>query len=128
MPIALGLLQLAGALAVFLLGMKIMSEGLQKVAGARLKEWVGKITANRFSGVLTGLGITLVVQSSTATTVMVVGFVSAGLLTLTQSIGVIMGANIGTTMTAWMVSLLGFRMNITAFALPLVGIGFPMTL
>ena len=128
MPIAFGLLQLAGALAVFLLGMKLMSEGLQKVAGARLKGWVAKITANRFSGVLTGLGITVVVQSSTATTVMLVGFVSAGLLTLTQSIGVIMGANIGTTMTAWMVSLLGFRMNITAFALPMVGIGFPLTL
>jgi phosphate:Na+ symporter len=128
MPIVLGLLQLAGALAVFLLGMKIMSEGLQKVAGARLKGWIAKITANRFSGVLTGLGITIVVQSSTATTVMLVGFVSAGLLTLTQSIGVIMGANIGTTMTAWMVSLLGFRMNITAFALPMVGIGFPLTL
>jgi phosphate:Na+ symporter len=128
MPIVLGLLQLGGALAVFLLGMKIMSEGLQKVAGTRLKGWIAKITANRFSGVLTGLGITIVVQSSTATTVMLVGFVSAGLLTLTQSIGVIMGANIGTTMTAWMVSLLGFRMNITAFALPMVGIGFPLTL
>jgi phosphate:Na+ symporter len=127
MSIVLGLLQLAGALAVFLLGMKIMSEGLQKVAGSRLKSWLGKITGNRFSGVLTGVGITLVVQSSTATTVMVVGFVSAGLLTLTQSIGVIMGANIGTTMTAWMVSLLGFKLNITAFALPMVGIGFPLT-
>jgi phosphate:Na+ symporter len=128
MSIALGLLQLGGALAVFLLGMKVMSEALQKVAGARLKGWIAKVTANRFSGVLTGLGITLVVQSSTATTVMLVGFVSAGLLTLTQSIGVIMGANIGTTVTAWMVSLLGFRMNITAFALPMVGIGFPLTL
>jgi phosphate:Na+ symporter len=128
MSIALALLQLAGALAVFLLGMKLMSEGLQKVAGSRLKGWIARITSNRFSGVLTGLGITLVVQSSTATTVMLVGFVSAGLLTLTQSIGVIMGANIGTTMTAWLVSLLGFRMNITIFALPVVGIGFPMTL
>ena len=127
MHIVLGILQLAGALGVFLLGMKIMSEGLQKVAGSRLKSLLGRITGNRFKGVLTGIGITLVVQSSTATTVMVVGFVSAGLLTLVQSIGVIMGANIGTTMTAWMVSLLGFNLNITAFALPAVGIGLPMT-
>ncbi len=127
MPIFLGLLQLAGALAVFLLGMKIMSEGLQKVAGTRMKALLGMITGNRFTGVLTGLFITLVVQSSSATTVMLVGFVSAGLMTLTQSIGVIMGANIGTTFTAWIVSLLGFKMDITAFALPLVGLGFPLT-
>ncbi len=127
MSLALGLLQLAGALAVFLLGMKFMSEALQKVAGNRLKELLGRITGNRGKGVLTGIGITLVVQSSTATTVMVVGFVSAGLLTLIQSIGVIMGANIGTTITAWMVSLLGFNFDIAAFALPAVGVGMLMT-
>ncbi len=127
MPIFLGLLQLAGALAVFLIGMKIMSEGLQKVAGARMKALLGMITGNRITGVLTGFFITVVIQSSSAATVMLVGFVSAGLMTLTQSIGVIMGANIGTTVTAWMVSLLGFKMNITAFALPLVGLGFPLT-
>jgi phosphate:Na+ symporter len=127
MHTVVGLLQLAGALGVFLLGMKIMSEGLQKVAGSRLKSLLGRITGNRVKGVLTGIGITLVVQSSTATTVMVVGFVSAGLLTLVQSIGVIMGANIGTTMTAWMVSLLGFKFNIAAVALPAIGIGLPMT-
>ena len=127
MHTVVGLLQLAGALGVFLLGMKIMSEGLQKVAGSRLKELLGRITGNRVKGVVTGIVITLVVQSSTATTVMVVGFVSAGLLTLVQSIGVIMGANIGTTMTAWMVSLLGFNLDIAGFALPAIGIGLPMT-
>ncbi len=127
MNVFFGILQLIGALAVFLIGMKLMSEGLQKVAGSRLKSLLGMITGNRFTGVLTGLTITLLVQSSSATTVMLVGFVSAGLLTLTQSIGVIMGANIGTTFTAWLVSLLGFKMNITAFALPLVGVGFPLT-
>lgn len=121
------LLGVFGALGVFIYGMKIMSEGLQKVAGHRLKTLLRKITGNRFKGVITGFTVTSLVQSSSATTVMVVGFVSAGLLTLTQSIGVIMGANIGTTVTGWLVALLGFKVKITAFALPAVGIGFAMT-
>ncbi len=121
------LLILAGALGVFLLGMKIMSEALQKVAGSRLKEILSKITSNRFSGVFAGLMVTLVIQSSSATTVMVVSFVNAELLSLVQSIGVIYGANIGTTVTAWLVAMLGFKVKITAFALPAVGIGMAMT-
>jgi phosphate:Na+ symporter len=103
--------------------MKVMSEALQKVAGSRLKDLLAKVTANRFVAVLTGLVITIVVQSSSASTVMVVSFVSAGLMNLVQAIGVIMGANIGTTLTAWMVALLGFKVKITAFALPAVGLG-----
>lgn len=116
-------LELLGALGVFLLGMKLMSEALQRAAGNQLKRWLGLMTANRFAGVLSGIAITSVLQSSSATTVMVVSFVSAGLLSLTQAIGVIMGANIGTTMTGWIVSLLGFKVSIGAFALPAVGIG-----
>lgn len=120
-------LKLVGSLGVFLFGMKIMSEALQKVAGSRLKHLLGRLTANKLSAVLTGLVVTCVVQSSSATTVMVVSFVSASLLSLTQAIGVIMGANIGTTLTAWMVSLLGFKVKVSAFALPAVGLGLPMT-
>jgi phosphate:Na+ symporter len=118
---------LLGALGVFLFGMKVMSEALQKVAGESLKGWLRKITANRFSGVVTGFLITCLVQSSSATTVMVVSFVNAKLITLVQAIGVIMGANIGTTITGWLVALLGFKVKLTAFALPAVGIGFFMT-
>lgn len=103
--------------------MKLMSDGLQRVAGQRLRVLLGKMTSTRVTGVLTGVGITAIIQSSTATTVMVVGFVSAGLLTLTQAIGVIMGANVGTTLTAWLVSLLGFNVKISTFALPAIGIG-----
>jgi phosphate:Na+ symporter len=121
------ILELLGALGVFLVGMKMMSEGLQKVAGAQLKKMIRTVTGNRFSGVLTGLAVTCAVQSSSAATVMVVSFVTAGLLTLTQAIGVIMGANIGTTVTGWLVALLGFKVKITAFALPAVGFGFGMT-
>jgi len=121
------LLVLAGALGVFLLGMKIMSEALQKVAGARLKQILSRITSNRFSGVIAGLMVTVVVQSSSATTVMLVSFVNAELLSLVQSVGVIYGANMGTTVTAWLVALLGFKVKITAFALPAVGIGMAMT-
>lgn len=103
--------------------MKLMSDGLQRVAGERLKALLGKMTSTRITGVLTGLGITAIIQSSSATTVMVVGFVSAGLLNLTQAIGVIMGANVGTTLTGWIVSLLGFNVKISMFALPAVGLG-----
>ena len=101
-------LKLIGSLGLFLYGMKIMSEGLQKVAGDRLRSILTAMTTNRVTGVLTGVLITALIQSSSATTVMVVSFVNAGLLTLTESISVIMGANIGTTVTAWIISIFGF--------------------
>ena len=119
-------LKLLGSLALFLYGMKIMSEGLQKFAGDRLRRILTAMTTNRVTGVLTGVLITALVQSSSATTVMVVSFVNAGLLTLSQSIGVIMGANIGTTVTAWIISALGFKVDIAAFALPLLAFGIPL--
>mgnify|MGYP003292662050 CR=1 FL=1 len=108
----MGILQiftLLGALGMFLYGMNLMSSGLQKAAGDRLRGLLSAMTSNPFKGVLTGLGITSVIQSSSATTVMVVSFVNAGLLTLAQAIGVIMGANIGTTLTAWILSLAGIE-------------------
>lgn len=120
------LLCLIGSLAFFLYGMKIMSEGLQKFAGDSLRKILTAMTTNRVTGVLTGVLITALIQSSSATTVMVVSFVNAGLLTLTQSIGVIMGANIGTTVTAWIISALGFKVDISAFALPLLAFAIPL--
>ena len=119
-------LKLLGSLALFLYGMKIMSEGLQKFAGDRLRSILTAMTTNRVTGVLTGVLITALIQSSSATTVMVVSFVNAGLLELSQSIGVIMGANIGTTVTAWIISTLGFKVDISAFALPLLAFGIPL--
>ena len=124
----LQLLTLLGALGMFLYGMNLMSSGLQKTAGGRMRAILGSLTSNRFKGVLTGLGITSVIQSSSATTVMVVGFVNAGLLALEQAIGVIMGANIGTTITAWLISLLGFKADISVFAVPLMAVGFVLSL
>jgi len=118
------LLRMIGGLCLFLFGMKVLSDGIQQSAGDRMKKALNFMTGNRFVGVFTGFVITAIIQSSSATTVMVVAFVNAGLLTLTQSIGVIMGANIGTTVTAWIVSLLGFSINISSLALPAVGIGF----
>jgi phosphate:Na+ symporter len=106
--------------------MKIMSEGLEKFAGDRLRNILASMTRNRFMGVCTGILVTALIQSSSATTVMVVSFVNAGLMSLVQSIGVIMGANIGTTVPAWIISAIGFKVNIAAFALPLLGIGLPM--
>ena len=123
----MGILQiftLLGALGMFLYGMNLMSSGLQKAAGDRLRGFLSAMTSNPFKGVLTGLGITSIIQSSSATTVMVVSFVNAGLLTLTQAIGVIMGANIGTTVTAWMVAFLGFKADISILAIPLMLFGF----
>ena len=123
----MGILQiftLLGALGMFLYGMNLMSSGLQKAAGDKLRGLLSAMTSNPFKGVLTGLGITTVIQSSSATTVMVVSFVNAGLLTLSQAIGVIMGANIGTTVTAWMVSWLGFKADISLLAVPLMLVGF----
>lgn len=120
------ILSLIGSLALFLYGMKIMSEGLEKFAGDRLRSILAAMTRNRVMGVLTGILVTALIQSSSATTVMVVSFVNAGLMTLGQSIGVIMGANIGTTVTAWIISAVGFKINIAAFAIPLLAIGMPM--
>ena len=115
---------LLGALGMFLYGMNLMSSGLQKAAGDRLRGFLSSMTSNPFKRVMTGVGVTALIQSSSATTVMVVSFVNAGLLTLVQAIGVIMGANIGTTITAWMVSLLGFKADISILAVPLMLLGF----
>ena len=123
----MGILQiftLLGALGMFLYGMNLMSSGLQKAAGERLRSFLAAMTSNPFKGVLTGVGITSIIQSSSATTVMVVSFVNAGLLTLAQAIGIIMGANIGTTITAWMVAWLGFKADISVLAIPLMIFGF----
>jgi phosphate:Na+ symporter len=120
-------LKLVGSLGLFLYGMKIMSEGLQKLAGEQLRTILTAMTRNRLMGVLTGILITALIQSSSATSVMVVSFVNAGLLTLVQSIGVIMGANIGTTVTAWMISLFGFgKFSISIISIPLLGVGLPL--
>jgi phosphate:Na+ symporter len=119
---------LLGSLGFFIYGMKIMSEGIQKAAGNRLRQILGAMTKNRFFGVLTGFFITSLVQSSSATTVMTVSFVNAGLLSLVESAGVMMGANIGTTITAWIVSYFGFKFKIVAVALPIIAIGLPMLL
>jgi len=116
--------KLLGSLAMFLYGMNQMSSGIQKATGDRLRSLLRNITSNPFKGVLTGLGITAIIQSSSATTVFVVSFVSAGLLTLTQAIGVIMGANIGTTVTAWIISLFGFKFDIATLSIPLFLLGF----
>ena len=124
----LQILTLLGALGMFLYGMNMMSSGLQKAAGNRLRNFLAAMTSSPVKGVMTGLGITSIIQSSSATTVMVVGFVNAALLTLNQAVGVIMGANIGTTVTAWLISLLGFKTDISIIAVPLMAIGFVMSL
>ena len=115
-----------GGLGLFLFGMKIMSEALQKATGEGLRNILWKVTNNRVMGLLTGLGITAIIQSSSATTVMLVSFVNAGLINLTQSVGIILGANIGTTVTGWLVALVGFKVKITLFALPAIALGFFM--
>lgn len=124
MDVVFSILTLLGSLGLFLYGMTLMSEALQKVAGDKLRNILAAMTSNSASRILTGLFITAVIQSSSATTVMVVSFVNAGLLSLVQSIGVIMGANIGTTFTAWLISLLGFKADIAILAIPLIGFGF----
>ena len=126
MELIINIFSLLGSLALFLFGMKTMSEGLEKFAGDRLRSILAAMTKNRVMGVLTGILITALIQSSSATTVMVVSFVNAGLMTLAQSIGVIMGANIGTTVTAWIISAVGFKVNIAAFAIPMLAIGMPL--
>lgn len=122
----LDLLGLIGAVGLFLYGMKVMSEGLQKAAGDRLRNILGAMTRNRFAGTFTGFCITALIQSSSASTVMVVSFVNAGLMTLAQSMAVIMGANVGTTFTAWIIALFGFKVDISSLALPLIGLSIPM--
>lgn len=122
----LDLLCLLGSVALFLYGMKVMSEGLQKAAGDRLRNILSAMTRNRFTGMLTGILITALIQSSSASTVMVVSFVNAGLMSLGQSMAVIMGANVGTTFTAWVIALFGFKVNISAFVLPVIGLSIPL--
>ena len=122
--VVMGILQLMGALGVFLYGMKVTSEAVQRVAGSRMRQALSGLTANRFAAVGTGFFTTCLVQSSSATTVLVVSFVNAGLLTLMQSIGVIMGANLGTTITAWIIAIVG-KFSVSSIALPLIGIGLP---
>ena len=120
------ILKLLGSLVLFLYGMKLMSESLQKVAGDKMRNILAAMTSNKFAGVATGFLITSIIQSSSATTVMVVSFVNAGLISLTQSIGVIMGANIGTTITAWLISILGFKVHMAQLVLPLMAIVLPL--
>lgn len=119
-------LKLIGSLGVFLYGMKLMSEALQKVAGERMRHILSAMTSNRVKGVITGILITAIIQSSSATTVMVVSFVNAGLLSLVESIGVIMGANVGTTVTAWLISILGFKVSMAEISLPMIGLCLPL--
>ncbi len=120
------ILTLLGSLGIFLYGMKLMSESLQKVAGEKMRSILAAMTSTRFKGILTGFLITAVIQSSSATTVMLVSFVNAGLISLAQSIGVIMGANIGTTVTAWLIASLGFKVKMSTLVIPLIGLGFPL--
>ena len=119
-------LTLVGSLGIFLFGMKMMSEALQKAAGNRLRTILAAMTSNRFVGIFTGFLITAIIQSSSATTVMVVSFVNAGLLSLSQAFGVIMGANVGTTITAWIVSLFGFKVDISTLAIPIIAFSVPL--
>ncbi len=119
------LFHLLGSLGLFLLGMRMMSDGLQKASSERMESILNSLTSNRFMALFTGFLVTAIIQSSSATTVMVVGFVNAGLMSLAQSIGVIMGANIGTTITGWIVSILGFKVSMTSLAIPIIGVGMP---
>ncbi len=120
------LLTLIGALGVFLYGMTVMSDSIQKLAGSSLRSLLSKMTSNPFKGILTGIGVTSIIQASAATIVMVVSFVNAGLISLPGAISIIMGANIGTTVTAWMVSILGFKVSVTTLCLPLIAIATPL--
>lgn len=122
----LTVLNTIGGLGFFIYGMKVMSEGIQKLAGDKLRSILSVMTSNRLLGVITGFFITCLIQSSSATTVMLVSFVNAGLISLVESIGVIMGANIGTTFTGWLVTLFGFKVKIAHFAYPIIGIGMPL--
>jgi len=118
--------QILGSLAFFIFGMKMMSEGIQRAAGVQLRGILGTMTRNRYFGVLTGFLVTAILQSSSASTVMTVSFVNAGLITLAESAGVMMGANIGTTITGWLISVLGFKVNLSAYSIPLFALGLPL--
>jgi len=120
------ILQIVGSLAFFIYGMKMMSEGIQRAAGAQLRNILRAMTKNRYLGVLTGFLVTALVQSSSASTVMTVSFVNAGLLSLVESAGIMMGANIGTTVTGWIISILGFKIKLSVYSIPLFAIGLPM--
>ena len=115
---------LLGSLGLFLYGMKVMSDALIEVAGDKMRSILASLTSNRFLAVLTGFIITAIIQSSSATSLMVISFVNASLLTLFEAIGVILGSHIGTTVTAWLITLIGFKIHLSAMALPLMGIGF----
>ena len=125
---AADILKLIGALGLFLYGMKLMSDALMKLAGSRMRTILASVTSSRFLAVFTGFAITALLQSSSATTLMVVSFANASLLSLTESIAVIMGANIGTTITAWLIAILGFKVNMASISLPLVGLGFVLSI
>ena len=122
----LDFLALLGSVCLFLYGMKVMSEGLQKAAGDRLRSILSAMTRNRVTGLMTGMLITMLIQSSSASTVMVVSFVNAGLMSLEQSMAVILGANMGSTFTSWIVSIFGFKVNMSLICLPLLAVGVPM--
>ena len=120
------ILTLVGSLCLFLFGMKLMSENIQRIAGDKLRSFLGTITSSPFMGVFTGMTVTAIIQSSSAVTVMLVSFVNAGLLTLKQAVGVIMGANIGTTITSWIITILGFELDLADISLPLIALSFPL--
>ena len=124
--VILKVLVLVGALGFFLFGMKLMSESLQKVAGHKMRSILSAMTSNRFKGIFTGFLVTTMIQSSSATSVMLVSFVNAGLIPLIQAVGVVMGINIGTTVTAWLISILGFKVSLSALSLPLIGLALPL--
>jgi len=128
MSLTLQIIQLIGSLGLFLFGMALMSESLQKMAGSKMRNFMATMTSNPFKRVVTGMVTTALVQSSAATTIMVVSFVNAGLLTLASGIGVIMGANIGTTISAWIVAVFGFSFNIATISIPLMAIGFVLNM
>ncbi len=118
--------QIIGALSFFVYGMKLMSDGIQRAAGSQMRNILRSLTKNKYLGVVTGFLITALVQSSSATTVMTVSFVNAGLLSLVESAGVMMGANVGTTITGWVVSLLGFKLNLSTYSIPIFAVGVPL--
>ena len=122
------MLTIFGGIGLFLLGMTMLTNGLKEIAGDALKKWLNKFTKGRISAVISGAVMTMLVQSSTATTLLTIGFVSAGLLTFIQSIGVIIGANIGSTSTGWIISLIGFKISLQTMALPIIGVGVFMSL
>ncbi|WP_245535443.1 Na/Pi cotransporter family protein [Sphaerochaeta pleomorpha] len=126
MKAIMSIFQIIGSLGLFLYGIKLLSEGLQKSAGDKMKAILRLMTKNRLISVMTGILITMLIQSSSATTVMVVSFVNAGLMDLIQAIGVILGANIGTTFTGWLVAILGFKLDISALALVAIAFAAPM--